>query len=508
MSFGPILSCKVSLEPYTGKSKGYGFVHFKNEESALNAIKKLNRSKLYGKEILVSKYLSRADREKRSRSRSPDRKRRRSRSRTRSRSLDRKGRTLRSKSRSLTPHMSRRSRSRSPEVRKLRSHSRSWTRRSRTRSFSPNHCNREKQPSKDKRNSRSLFDEDPINADQNRKSSLNSKSDSPNDIKDVPGKIIVKNLDNNMNEKALYDVFLEFGDILSCEIIRDAISEESQGFGFVHFKIEESALTAVQKRNGTFLNGKQIFVEKTSSRSPEPQINTEVSNIDCDKNEQDVIKKRPQVDKKCFNRILDKFGFWKPNNEVLSRRKKTISIQIPKSRKKCLSEADEKSESCGENPKEDLNKQTNIDEVPKSGCEENNKVEKIRENEIPKWKFGGFLSTNIEIYKESLFKDVKCQGCEKITTIFSQAQTTVSCFGCSTVLQNPKEDLNKPTKNDDVPKSRCEENNKVEKIHENEIPKPLFKDVKCQSCEKITTIFSQAQTTVSCFGCSTVLHRV
>ena len=377
------------------------------------------------------------------------------------------------------------------------------TRRSRSRSFLPNHCNREKQPSKDKRNSRSLFDEDPINADQNKKSSPNSKFGSPNDIKDIPGKIIVKNLDNNINEKALYDLFLEFGDILSCEIIRDAISGESQGFGFVHFKIEESALTAVQKRNGTFLNGKQIFVEKSPSRSPEPQINKEVSNIDCDKNEQDVNKKRPQVDKKCFNRILDKFGFWKPNNEV-SRKKKTISIQIPKSQKKYLPEADNKSES----PKEDLNKQASNEEVPKSGCEENNKVEKIRENEISKWQFGGFLSTNIEIYKESLFKDVKCQGCEKITTIFSQTQTTVSCFGCSTVLQNPKEDQNKVINNDDVPKSRCEENNKVEKIRENEIPKPLFKDVKCQSCEKITTIFSQAQTTVSCFGCSTVLHRV
>ena len=194
-----------------------------------------------------------------------------------------------------------------------------------------------------------------------------------------------------MNEKALYNVFLEFGDISSCEIVKDISSGESQGFGFVIFKTEESALNAVQKRNGTFLNGKQIFVENTpSSRSPEPKIEKDVSKCD---------KKRPKVDKKCFKRILDNFGFWKPDNDLLSRKKKKISIQIPKSRKKCLP-AEDKPESCYENPKEDLNKLTNNDDIPKSGCEENSslnsKVEKIRENENSKWQFGGFLSTNIE----------------------------------------------------------------------------------------------------------------
>ncbi|XP_045706162.1 40S ribosomal protein S27-like [Phyllostomus hastatus] len=36
----------------------------------------------------------------------------------------------------------------------------------------------------------------------------------------------------------------------------------------------------------------------------------------------------------------------------------------------------------------------------------------------------------------SYFKDVKCQGCYKISTIFSHAQT-VLCVGCSTVLCQP-----------------------------------------------------------------------
>ncbi|XP_029797112.1 40S ribosomal protein S27-like [Suricata suricatta] len=33
--------------------------------------------------------------------------------------------------------------------------------------------------------------------------------------------------------------------------------------------------------------------------------------------------------------------------------------------------------------------------------------------------------------------DRKCPGCYKITTIFSQAQTLVLCFGCSILLGQP-----------------------------------------------------------------------
>ncbi|XP_036075241.1 40S ribosomal protein S27-like [Rousettus aegyptiacus] len=35
------------------------------------------------------------------------------------------------------------------------------------------------------------------------------------------------------------------------------------------------------------------------------------------------------------------------------------------------------------------------------------------------------------------FMDVKCPGCYNITTVFSHAQTVVSCVGCSTVLCQP-----------------------------------------------------------------------
>ncbi|PVH14361.1 40S ribosomal protein S27-B [Candidozyma duobushaemuli] len=37
----------------------------------------------------------------------------------------------------------------------------------------------------------------------------------------------------------------------------------------------------------------------------------------------------------------------------------------------------------------------------------------------------------------SYFMDVKCQGCLNITTVFSHAQTAVTCDNCSTVLCTP-----------------------------------------------------------------------
>lgn len=37
----------------------------------------------------------------------------------------------------------------------------------------------------------------------------------------------------------------------------------------------------------------------------------------------------------------------------------------------------------------------------------------------------------------SYFMDVKCQGCLNITTVFSHAQTAVTCDGCSTIICTP-----------------------------------------------------------------------
>lgn len=61
--FGNILSCKVATDE-NGKSKGFGFVHFENVESAEKAINKLNGKMLGSKIVYVGPFLSRKEREK------------------------------------------------------------------------------------------------------------------------------------------------------------------------------------------------------------------------------------------------------------------------------------------------------------------------------------------------------------------------------------------------------------------------------------------------------------
>ncbi len=61
MPFGNVVSAKIITDRATGKSKGYGFVEFDNEESALKAIKELNDSQVKGRNIKVNSAFRKAD---------------------------------------------------------------------------------------------------------------------------------------------------------------------------------------------------------------------------------------------------------------------------------------------------------------------------------------------------------------------------------------------------------------------------------------------------------------
>ncbi|KAJ3695450.1 hypothetical protein LUZ60_000827 [Juncus effusus] len=61
-SFGTIMSCKIMTDQ-TGQSKGYGFVQYETEESAQKAISQLNGMLLNDKPVFVGPFLRKQDRE-------------------------------------------------------------------------------------------------------------------------------------------------------------------------------------------------------------------------------------------------------------------------------------------------------------------------------------------------------------------------------------------------------------------------------------------------------------
>jgi len=98
----------------------------------------------------------------------------------------------------------------------------------------------------------------------------------PSMRKSGAGNIYVKNLDKNIDNKALYDTFSLFGNILSCKVASD-LSGKSHGYGFVHYETEEAAKQAIERVNGMQIGEKTVEVTAFEKRGD--RVRPEVTNF-------------------------------------------------------------------------------------------------------------------------------------------------------------------------------------------------------------------------------------
>ncbi|KAI9340691.1 hypothetical protein DFJ73DRAFT_554441 [Zopfochytrium polystomum] len=247
-AFGQILSCKVAIDE--NGSKGYGFVHYENVESAEAAIKHVNGMLLNDKQVFVGMHVPRKERQS-------------------------KIEELRSKytniyvknlDESITDE----------EFNKLFSEfgsvtsavvQRDETGKSKGFGF-VNYANHEHA----RRAVEELHEKD-INGKQLFVARAQKKAEREEELRRHYEKIreeklnkyqgvnlYIKNLDDSITDEILRQEFAPFGTITSAKVMMDDSKGSSRGFGFVCFSSPDEATKAVTEMNSKLIAGKPIYV--------------------------------------------------------------------------------------------------------------------------------------------------------------------------------------------------------------------------------------------------------
>ncbi len=78
--------------------------------------------------------------------------------------------------------------------------------------------------------------------------------------------LYVGNLAYSVTEEDLKEVFSEFGELESVNIIKDKYSGQSKGFGFVEMPDNSEADKAIKALNGSQIKGRPIKVNQAKPR--------------------------------------------------------------------------------------------------------------------------------------------------------------------------------------------------------------------------------------------------
>lgn len=163
------------------------------------------------------------------------------------------------------------------------------------------------------------------------------------------GNVFIKNLDKSIDNKAMYDTFSAFGNILSCKVAQDENSV-SKGYGFVHFETEEAANMSIEKVNGMLLNDKKVFVgrfiprkerEKELGEKAKLFTNVYVKNFGDELNDETLREMFEKYGKITSHKVMSKEG--------KSRGFGFVAFENPDSAEKAVEELNGKEMADGKN---------------------------------------------------------------------------------------------------------------------------------------------------------------
>ena len=83
-------------------------------------------------------------------------------------------------------------------------------------------------------------------------------------------RLYVGNLPYNVTQSRLQEIFSPFGALGEITVITDKFSGRSKGFGFVEFENPDEAREAIEKLNGTDMDGRNIVVNEARPKEDRP----------------------------------------------------------------------------------------------------------------------------------------------------------------------------------------------------------------------------------------------
>jgi len=81
-------------------------------------------------------------------------------------------------------------------------------------------------------------------------------------------RIYVGNLNYEVTDDELREIFAEFGESASADVIKDKFSGQSKGFGFVDMPDNDQAQEAIKALNGKLVKGRNLTVNEARPKVP------------------------------------------------------------------------------------------------------------------------------------------------------------------------------------------------------------------------------------------------